>query len=36
MRLSCGQNWDDRMENGLLRLGMLARDALNGHDDASV
>ena len=36
MRLSCGQNWDDRMENGLLRLGMLARDALNDHDDASV
>jgi len=36
MRLSCGQNWDKRMENGLLRLGMLAHDALKGHDEAAI
>jgi DNA-binding transcriptional MocR family regulator len=30
MRLSCGQSWDQRMEKGLRRLGVLAGEAVAG------
>lgn len=38
MRLSCGQSWDERMETGLRRLGVLAGEAIvrKGHDNGDV